>query len=191
MTISTTINKVCRVLLIGALLLLARQTASAQRTISRQLATYAISYYTGTSVGAEAFCQQYTLDGYWEAGVTVSPYMYPLSTGDILCDMHLAAAGGYLWRLAATRSRSINWYAGAGAFAGVEWCDPFEQLPEYVRLGVADIGFLYGVYAKTTVELFVASRFALVIQGAVPINFSSFTGPFHWHAGVGVKFMLN
>ena len=34
-------------------------------------------------------------------------------------------------------------------------------------------------------------RFAILVQGAVPVNFSSVTGYVHWQAGLGIKFMLN
>lgn len=175
----------------GTLLLFACKPASAQRTISGQPALALSAYYTGTSVGAEAFFQQYTLGGFWEAGAFISDNSLPLSLGGRLNYEHIAAAGGYLWRLAATRSRSCNWYTGAGAYAGIEWLDPLRRMPEYLDLGVADIRFLYGVYAKTLLEVFLAPRFAILVQGAVPVNFSSVTGYVHWQAGLGIKFMLN
>ena len=69
--------------------------------------------------------------------------------------------------------------------------DPLHRMPKYIDLGVADIRFLYGVYAKTLLEVFLAPRFAILVQGAVPVNFSSVTGYVHWQAGLGIKFMLN
>ena len=191
MTNRTIICEVLKVALIGALLLFVGKPASAQRTISGQSAFALSAYYTGTSVGAEAFYQQYALGGFWEAGANLSPFIQPLSSGDRLYSCHIAATGGYLWRLAATRSRGFNWYAGAGAFMGVEWLDPMRKLPSYIDLGVADIRFLYGIYAKTVVEVFLAPRFAVILQGAVPVNFSSVAGFIHWQGGLGLKFMLN
>ena len=177
-------------LLTGMLLTLA-YPASAQRTISGQ-STFAFSaHYTGSFVGAEAFYSQYTLGGFWETGATVSPYRYRLFSGDMLGNWHISAAVGYLWRLAASRSRSFNWYAGAGIFAGIEWQDPFGKLPDYIDIGVADIRFLYGIYAKTALEIFLGPRVALLVQGAAPVNFSSFCDNVHWQAGLGIKFMLN
>ena len=191
MTNRAIISKIGRAVLVGALLVFACNTASAQRTISGQPTLALSAYYTGSFVGAEAFFQQYTLGGFWEAGAFATPYLHPLSSGDILDNWHIAASGGYLWRLAATRSRSCNWYAGAGAYVGIEWLDPFGKLPGYIDLGVADIRFLYGVYAKTVLEVFLSPRFAMLIQGAAPVNFSSVTGYINWQAGLGVKIMLN
>lgn len=191
MTNRALISKACGAALIGTLLLFACKPASAQRTISGQPALALSAYYTGTSVGAEAFFQQYTLGGFWEAGAFISDNSLPLSLGGRLNYEHIAAAGGYLWRLAASRSRSCNWYAGTGAYAGIEWLDPLHRMPKYIDLGVADIRFLYGVYAKTLLEVFLAPRFAILVQGAVPVNFSSVTGYVHWQAGLGIKFMLN
>lgn len=191
MTNRTIISQVCRAALGGMLLLLACKPASAQRTVSGQSALALSAYYTGTSVGAEAFYQQYTLGGFWESGIFSTPNLHPLSSGDRLLNLYIGASGGYQWRLAATRSRSVDWYAGAGAFMGVEWLDPQRDLPSHIDLGVSDIRFLYGIYAKTVLELFVAPRFAIVLQGAVPVNFSSVTGYVHWQAGLGLKIMLN
>lgn len=191
MTKMTFISKAYGTVLAGLFLILACTPASAQRTISGQSTLAISSHYTGTSVGAEAFYQQYTLGGFWESGIMVSPYRYALSTGHVLDDWHISVAGAYLWRLAATRSRSFNWYAGAGVFAGIEWLDPFGKLPSHIDLGTANIRFLYGAYAKTCLEVFLAPRFALLIQGALPVNFSSYAGNIHWQAGLGIKFMLN
>ena len=185
------ISKALGATLTGILLLFACKPASAQRTVSGQPTLALSAHYTGTSVGAEAFFQQYTLGGFWEAGASFLPFIQPLSSGDGLYTCHIAATGGYLWRLAATRSRSCNWYAGAGALTGIEWLDPFHQLPDYLDLGISEIRFLYGVYAKTVLELFLSPRFAVLALGAVPVNFSSVNGYVHWQAGLGLKFMLN
>ena len=191
MTKRAVIREAIKLALIGAVLVFAYIPASAQRTISGQSTLALSAYFTGTSVGAEAFYQQYTLGGFWESGIFSTSNLHPLSSGDRLLNLYIAGAGGYQWRLAATRSRSVDWYAGAGAFMGVEWLDPLRELPSHIDLGVSEIRFLYGIYAKTVLELFVAPRFAIVLQGAVPVNFSSVTGYVHWQAGLGFKFMLN
>ena len=113
MTKRAIIGKAVGAILTGTLLLFASIPASAQRTISGQSALALSAYYNGTSVSAEAFYQQYTLGGFWETGAIFSDNSLPLSIGGRLYYEHIAAAGGYLWRLAATRSRSCNWYAGA------------------------------------------------------------------------------
>lgn len=193
MTNSTHICKAYRMLLlVGALLLHTfHNTASAQRTVSGQSSISPSAFYTGTCVGAEAFYQQYTLNGFWEAGIQGYPSLCVLSTGDPLDCLYVNAAGGYMWRLAATRGRGFNWYAGAGIIAGIEWLDPAGKLPPHLDLGVNNIRFLYGVYAKSCVELFLSQRLALLFHGAAPVNFSAVTGNIHWQAGVGLKLMIN
>lgn len=169
-------------------------TASAQRTVSGQSSVALSALYGGASVGAEAFFQQYTPGGFWEAGATGTVRRTPLSMPAeslVLESAQMAAAGGYHWRLAATRDRVLNWYAGAGAFAGVEWMDPFRRLPDYVELGVEEFRFLYGVYAGTTLEVFLGRRVALLVRGGVPVNFTSVTGYVHWQAGLGLKILID
>ena len=73
MTNRTIISKIWRAVLVGALLVFACKTASAQRTISGQPTLALSAYYTGSFVGAEAFFQQYTLGGFWEAGAFATP----------------------------------------------------------------------------------------------------------------------
>lgn len=166
-------------------------TASAQRTVSGQGSLALSAHYAGTSVGAEAFFQQYTPGGFWEAGAVGTPHAASASAGLVLEFAHVAAAGGFFWRLVATRDRALDWYAGAGAFAGVEWMDPFGRLPAYVELDAEVFRFLYGVYAGTVLELFLGRRFALVARGGVPVNFSARTGYVHWQAGLGFKVLFN
>ena len=187
-----------QVVLAVAALVMGGVTASAQRTVSGQSSLAVSAHYGGTSVGAEAFYQQYTPGGFWEAGATGTPHRTPLpstaSAGSaelVLEYAHVAAAGGYFWRLAATRDRALDWYAGAGAFMGVEWMDPFGRLPAQVVLGAEEIRFLYGVYAATMLEVFLGRKFALLVRGGAPVNFSARTGYVHWQAGLGFKVLFN
>ncbi len=205
-------------------------TASAQRTISGQGSFAFSALVGGTSVGAEAFFQQYTPGGFWEVGATGmvrrTPLSFPVGNGRmastllaaenrmtesaqevagglmpgagqevtgglVLESVQVVAGGGFQWRLAATRNRVLCWYAGAGAFAGVEWMDPFRHLPDYVELGVEEFRFLYGVYAGTTLELFLGRRLALLVRGGLPVNFSAVTGHVHWQAGLGLKILFD
>ena len=146
--------------------------------------------YNGTSSGAEAFFGQYTLTGYWEAGVMADDYHATLSTGQRLQYDHLAAAGDFMFRLAATRSRSVNLYAGAGVFAGVEMVDPFHRLPTYLDLPVASKSFLYGLYAKALAEFYLGRRFAFTVEGCVPMTFPGHLGWLRWKAGIGLKIII-
>ena len=171
-------------------LLLGSTTASAQRTMSGQSSLTVSGVYTGTSAGVEAFYSQYTLRGFWEAGITGTDYLAPLSTGHVLRYDDVLVQGGYMFRLAGTRNRGLNLYAGAGAFAGVEILDPFRSLPSYIDLGQRHINFQYGLYAHAMAEVFLVRRLALVINGRVPVNFSSAVKKVHWQAGIGLKYLF-
>lgn len=164
--------------------------ASAQRTMSGQSSLTVSGVYTGTSAGVEAFYSQYTLRGFWEAGITETDYLAPLSTGHILRYDDVLVQGGYMFRLAGTRNRGLNLYAGVGAFAGVEILDPFRSLPSYIDLGQRHINFQYGLYAHAMAEVFLVRRLALVINGRLPVNFSSAVKKVHWQAGIGLKYLF-
>ena len=170
--------------------LLVYTTASAQRTMSGQPSLRVSSLYNGRSVGAEAFFEQYTLSGYWQAGLQGNLYNAALSTGHTLDYLHALAQGGYHFRLAGTRSRSLNLYTGCGVLAGVEALDPWGSLPEYVNIGRNRCTFVYGPYASAVLEWFVAPRFAFVLQAEVPLTFGSTIGVFNWNAGLGRKWNL-
>ena len=115
-----------------ALLFFSLLPASAQRTISGQPSLGLSARYNGSSVGAEAFYSQYTLSGFWEAGLSGDKYMARLSIGHNLDYMDIAAKGGYSFRLVGTRSRSLSLYAGGGAFIGVEWLDVKSSVPIWI-----------------------------------------------------------
>lgn len=164
--------------------------ASAQRTMSGQSSLTVSGVYTGTSAGVEAFYSQYTLGGFWEVGLMGCDYLTTLSTGHILRYDDAIVAGGYMFRLAGTRSRGFNLYTGAGAFAGVEVLDPLRRIPSYIDLGHAHIGFQYGIYAQAMTEIFLAKRLTLVVNGRLPVNFSSPVKNIHWQAGIGLKYLF-
>lgn len=172
------------------LLFLTSTTASAQRTMSGQGSLTVSGVFTGTSVGVEAFYSQYTLGGFWEAGLMGADYLGRLSTGQALRYDDAVAAGGYMFRLVATRSRSLNLYAGGGILVGVEVLDPLNRLPGYIDLGRSRVSFQYGLYAHALGEIFLGRRLALVVNGRIPVNFSSAVKHFHWQAGVGLKFLF-
>ena len=165
-------------------------TASAQRTQSGQPSLRVSSLYNGLFVGAEAFYEQYTLSGYWQTGVSGNLYKANLSSGDTLDYLHVIAEGGFLFRLAGTRSRSLNLYAGGGALAGVELLDPFSSLPEHIALSQKQIAFIYGVYAQGVLEWFVARKFAILLQASSPLTFGSGIRVVNGNVGIGLKLNL-
>ena len=97
------------------------EPASAQRTASGQNSLAISALLPGKSVGAEVFFQQYTLNGYWEAGLYGADFSAPLSIGENLRYWDASARGGYQFRIAATRGRWLNWYLGGGIQAGIRY----------------------------------------------------------------------
>lgn len=170
--------------------LLVIQTASAQRTQSGQSSLQVSSLYNGLSAGAEVFYEQYTLSGYWQAGVSGNLYKALLSTGDTLDYLHALAQGGYLFRLAGTRSRSLSLYAGGGILAGVEMLDPLSTLPSHITLSQAQNAFIYGMYAQGALEWFVARKVALLLRASAPVTFGSGIRTLGGNIGLGVKINL-
>ena len=165
-------------------------SASAQRTMSGQSSLCLQSSWTGSSFGAEAFFSQYTLGGFWEAGLSAKQYKKDTSAGVDINSLNIAASGNYLFRLVGTRSRSINLYGGAGAFLGYEAIDPMHKMPSTIQTNLKNGYFLYGLQAKLVAEFFISKSFAFTLNGCVPINFSSPMGWFHYDIGLGMKVML-
>ena len=165
-------------------------SASAQRTMNGQSSLCPSVHWTGSSFGAEAFFSQYTLGGFWEAGLSAKQYKKDTSAGVDINSLNIAAIGNYLFRLAGTRSRSVNLYGGAGAFIGYEAIDPMHKLPSTIQTNLKNGYFLYGLQAKLVAEFFISKSFAFTLNGCVPINFSSPMGWFHYDIGLGMKVML-
>ena len=165
-------------------------TASAQRTMSGQPSLRVSSTYNGRSAGAEAFFEMYTLSGYWQSGIQGNLYNVVLSTGNSIDYLQALAQGGYMFRLASTRSRSLNLYAGGGINAGVEVLDIWNSLPTYMDLGRSRYGFIYGFYGSSVLEWFLSKRFAIILQAGIPVSFRSAVQTVKWNIGVGLKWNL-
>ena len=164
--------------------------ASAQRTMPGRSCVAILGGWNGSSVSAGAFYSQYTLNGFWEAGITGSDYTLPISVGGSLRYDHLVVAGGYQFRLAASRSRALNLYGGGGIFIGAELVDPMRQLPDYLSLSVPSESFLYGIYAKTEAEFFIGRRFAITAEAGSQLTPSDKLRLFGFIAGLGFKLIL-
>lgn len=164
--------------------------ASAQRTMSRQSSLCISAQYNGKSVCADAFYCQYTLGGFWQAGLEGKHYKVAISTGDTLDYIHTVASSGYMCRVAGTRNRIINLYMGGRIFLGTEISDPWSRLPDYLVTGLADYKFLYGLTPAIAMELFISTRCAFTLGAALPVNFSSPISNVHYEAGLGFKVLL-
>ena len=118
-----------------------------------------------------------------------SDYKLPMNVGGSLQYDHLAVAGGYQYRLAATRDRAVNLYGGGGAFIGAELFDPMHRLPAYYSLSVKRESFLYGIYAKTEAEFFLGRRLALTAGASACLTPSSIR-MFHFVVCLGLKLII-
>ena len=164
--------------------------ASAQRTMPGRSSVAITGGWNGSLVSAGAFFSQYTLNGFWEAGIIGQDHLIPMSVGGSLRYDHLAVAGGYQFRLVASRSRAVNLYAGGGIFIGAELVDPMRQLPDYLSLSVPSESFLYGIYAKTEAEFFIGRRFAITAEAGSQLTPSDKLRLFGFIAGLGLKLIL-
>ena len=174
----------------AVILMAASINAQAQRTMKGQSVIGAEASFNGMSAGASMDYSQYTLNGFWYIGVSGNDY-YALYTGNgSLRYDHICGYGGYLFRLAGTRSRSVNLYGGGEIMVGMELIDPFEELPEQFKASIERYRFLYGVGPKILAEFFVSTRFAFTIFGTLPINFSSAISNVNYNIGGGFRIML-
>lgn len=124
-------------------------------------------------LGAGLSYGQYLPSSFWEAGVNALLRDCALNDGQNMQYMPLCAFGNWLYRIAGTRSRSINLYAGAGAFLGWEFCDPCRTLPDFISDTNPDGTFLYGISAKIQLQAFLSRSFSVLLSGVAPINFTS------------------
>ena len=182
-------NYKTRIIFTALLVIFTAHYASAQRTMSGQSSLRASSLFNGRSVCAEAFYERYTLGGYWDAGVTTNNFALPVGNLSVKV-ADLTAAGGYMHRLAATRSRSLNLYAGGGILAGAELVDPLKEIPDYISSGAKAVDFIYGIYARLCAEWFWSQRVGMVFHGSVPMVFNSYGSVLRWDVGAGIKIVL-
>lgn len=161
--------------------------ASAQRTMHRQSAPSLAITRNDTNIGGEILYNQYTLTGFWNAGIRASDYVIGIDSYNSLEAIQLTATTSYMARALSTRSRRLNLYGGGGIFMGYEFIDPFERLPDYFVVEGSRGCFVYGIHAKTEIEFFITRQIALIGTASVPINFQSQTGWFHWEAGIGIR----
>lgn len=165
-------------------------SAWAQRTMQGQSFLSADCLSDFDRLGAKIAFGQYTLGGFWETGANAHFYDAVTNTGYSLEYMHTYASGGYMFRLAQTRKRSINLYTGGGVFFGCEILDPLGKLPREIVFNGNRSEFLYGIYAGLSSEFFVTERLSLLIDAFVPLNFSSRIRLLNYDVGLGLKVML-
>ena len=92
-----------------------------------------------------------------------------------------------MYRVASTRSRSVNLYIGGGIFLGWEFYDPRKRVPAYINTGLPDGTFIYGVAPAIDSEFFITRTIALTLGARSPISISSKTEILKLHLKAGIK----
>ena len=182
-------------LLAASCLLLAGPRAGAQRTMTGQDFVSVFAETPFTSAGLSAEWGRYHLYGLWSAGLSAVDRRVDFTSEGVTCRssyLHTEAYYDWLFRIAATTSRSVSWYAGAGAFLGLETMDPFSRVPSDKVKAEEGTSFLYGLSVRTELEIFLSDALALVAKFRVPCNFNTRipSGNVLFEAGLGLRFNL-
>lgn len=172
---------------------LASPEAEAQRTMDRQSfisagAVASLSGFMGT--GGYITYGMYGASHYWKAGISLCPHGIPLSTSGRMEYHHLRAEGGYMHRLLATRSRSLNLYAGGTGFIGIEYYDPWRRIPGNIETGLPEASFIYGITASLEMEIFTLRRVAIVIGADLPLSLLSLVNTLHFQVDAGLRISI-
>jgi hypothetical protein len=191
MSNETEIRGCIRSVLIACIVLFSSsQAVSAQRTMKGQLhigANASISADPRIPVGGEFSCGSYLLDSYIAGWINVTPDFITLPTGHQLGYVPINVGADYMYRVAATRARSVNLYVGGGVFLGWELYDPFRKLPSYIDTGFGNGAFIYGVSASIASEFFITRTVALTLESRMPVSISSKTEILKLHLKAGIK----
>ena len=164
------------VALVTSLMLVTPLGAAAQRTMKGQHAIGARVSASVTDFSDLGLClnySQYLLNAYWFAGTSAADNDIRTDKGVLMEYVDCYLGGGYMHRLASTRSRSISLYAGGGAFIGYEFYDPRKDLPANIETNLPTGTFLYGLSPMIEAEFFIIKRLALTLGGCFHLTFSS------------------
>ena len=191
MSNETEIRGIVRSILIACFVLFASsQAVSAQRTMKGQLhvgAQASLSADPRLPAGGELSFGSYLLDSYIAGWINVTPDFISLATGHQLGYFPINVGADYMYRVAATRARSVNLYVGGGVFLGWELYDPFRRLPSYIDTGFGNGAFIYGVSASIASEFFITRTVALTLESRMPVSISSKTEILKLHLKAGIK----
>ena len=191
MSNETEIRGIVRSILIACFVLFASsQEASSQRTMKGQLhvgAQASLSADPRLPAGGELSFGSYLLDSHISGWINVTPDYISLPTGHQLGYVPINVGADYMYRVAATRARSVNLYVGGGVFLGWELYDPFRRLPSYIDTGFGNGAFIYGVSASIASEFFITRTVALTLESRMPVNISSKTEILKLHLKAGIK----
>lgn len=180
-----------RSVLIACIVLFASsQAASAQRTMKGQLhigAQASLSADPRVPIGGELSFGSYLLDSHISGWINVTPDYISLPTGHQLGYIPINVGADYMYRVAATRARSVNLYVGGGVFLGWEVYDPFKRVPSYIDTGFGKGNFIYGVAPALESEFFITRTVALTLGARMPVSISSKTEILKLHLKAGLR----
>ena len=180
-----------RSVLIACIVLFASsQAVSAQRTMKGQLhigAQASLSADPRVPIGGELSFGCYLLDSHISEWINVTPDYISLPTGHQLGYIPINVGADYMYRVAATRARSVNLYVGGGVFLGWELYDPFKRVPSYIDTGFGKGNFIYGVAPALESEFFITRTVALTLGARMPVSISSKTEILKLHLKAGFR----
>lgn len=178
------------VLIVCFILFASSQVVSAQRTMKGQLhigAQASLSADPRVPAGGELSFGSYLLNSYITGWINVTPDYISLPTGHQLGYIPISVGADYMYRVAATRARSVNLYVGGGVFLGWELYDSFRRVPSYIDTGVGDGNFIYGVAPALESEFFITRTVALTLGARMPVSISSKTEILKLHLKAGLR----
>ena len=178
------------VLITCIVLFASSQAASAQRTMKGQLhigAQASLSADPRVPIGGELSFGSYLLDSHISGWINVTPDYISLPTGHQLGYIPINVGADYMYRVAATRARSVNLYVGGGVFLGWELYDPFKRVPSYIDTGFGKGNFIYGVAPALESEFFITRTVALTLGARMPVSISSKTEILKLHLKAGFR----
>ena len=166
------------------------QIVSAQRTMKGQYHLAAEAAFAAdpkVPAGVEISFGAYLLDSYVIGWVNVTPDYVTLPTSHQLEYIPINVGADYMYRVAATRARSVNLYVGGGVYLGWELYDPFRKVPSYIDTGFGSGTFIYGVAPALESEFFITRRLALTLGARMPVSISSKTEILKLHLKAGIR----
>ena len=178
------------ILIASIVLFSSSQIASAQRTMKGQYHLAAEAAFAADPripAGVEISFGAYLLDSYVIGWVNVTPDYVTLPTSHQLEYIPINVGADYMYRVAATRARSINLYVGGGVYLGWELYDPFRKVPSYIDTGFGSGTFIYGVAPALDSEFFITRRLALTLGARMPVSISSKTEILKLHLKAGIR----
>ena len=187
----TEIRGFIRSTLIACIVLLSSsQIVSAQRTMKGQYHLAAEAAFAAdpkVPSGAEISFGAYLLDSYVIGWINVTPDFVTLPTNHQLGYIPINVGADYMYRVVATRARSVNLYVGGGVFLGWELYDPFKKVPPYIDTGFGKGTFIYGVAPAIDSEFFITRTVALTLGARMPVSISSKTEILKLHLKAGIR----